>query len=96
MGPSAVLTIGAIQVLVAAQATYDWADEQFGCLHLDPLGVKFVVVKNPMNYQTAYADAVGMFVLDTPGATPCNLAGLPWRRIDRPLHPVDTDFEPDL
>jgi len=96
MGPSAVLRVGGVQVVVSTHSSYEYAEEQFEAAGIDPRACRFVVVKNPMNYQTAYADAVGMFVLDTPGATPCNLAGLPWRRIDRPLHPVDTDFEPDL
>ena len=45
MGPSAVLTIGAIQVLVATHGTYDWADEQFRSMDMHPPDAKFIVVK---------------------------------------------------
>jgi microcystin degradation protein MlrC len=40
MGPSVVLTIGAIQVLVASHATYDWMDEQYRSLQLNPRQVR--------------------------------------------------------
>jgi microcystin degradation protein MlrC len=52
MGPSAVLAIVSdhdgspsaynIQVLVMSQATYDWADEQYCSMGLDPARAKFV------------------------------------------------------
>ena len=47
---------------------------------IDVRAKKFVVVKNPMNYQQAYTGAAAMYVLDTPGPTTANFASLPWRR----------------
>ena len=32
-------------------ATYDWADEQYLMMGLDPAQAKFVGVKNPMNFR---------------------------------------------
>ena len=96
MGPSAVLTIGRIQVLINTHATYDWADEQFRSVDLDPLAAKFVVVKNPMNFRNVYADvAPDIFVLDTPGPTPVSIANVTFRKMKRPFFPVDEDI-PDL
>ena len=96
MGPSAVLTIGRIQVLINTHATYDWADEQFRSVDLDPLAAKFVVVKNPMNFRNVYADvAPDIFVLDTPGPTPASIANVTFRKMKRPFFPVDEDI-PDL
>ena len=64
MGPSAVLTIGAIQVLVATHGTYDWVDEQFRSMELHPPDAKFIVVKNPVNYCLAYGEiATAAFIL---------------------------------
>ena len=60
MGPSAVLEVpsrggvGTVRILLATHATYDWADEQFRSVDLDPAAAKFIVAKNPMNYHVAY------------------------------------------
>ena len=61
MGPTAVLEVptrggtGAVRILLATHATYDWADEQFRCVDLDPAAAKFIVAKNSMNYHLAYS-----------------------------------------
>ena len=93
MGPSAVLTIGAIQVLIATHGTYDWADEQFRSMDMHPPDAKFIVVKNPMNYRLAYGEiAKAAFILDTPGATPATCRHLPFKHLKRPYFPLDTEI----
>jgi microcystin degradation protein MlrC len=94
IGDAAVLSIGPIKILCASLSSYEYADEPFQALGIDARRVKFLVVKNPMNYQQAYAGAPGMFVLDTPGPTTCNLAAVAWRRMDRPCFPMEDGFEP--
>ena len=98
MGPTARLRIGNVQVLVATHATYDWADEQYRSVGMDPSRAKFVVVKNPMNYRVGYAGRfAAAFVLDTPGPTPASLRHVKFRRLQRPYFPVDehiADFQP--
>ncbi len=82
MGPSAVLRVGAIQVLVTTYATYDWADEQFRAVDLIPLDAKFIVVKNPMNYRPAYGgNAKAAYILDTPGPTPATFRHVRYKRL---------------
>ena len=88
-GPSAVLTVGAVEILVTSNACYEYADEAFVAAGIDPRSKAFVVVKNPMNYQQAYAGAAAMTILDTPGPTTPNLAALPFRAVGRPLFPLD-------
>ena len=93
MGLSAVLGIGAIRLLIMSHPTYDWADEQFRAVGLNPRFAKFVGVKNPMNYNFAYRDiAKGALVLDTPGPTPATSRNLPYKRMTRPFFPVDDDI----
>jgi microcystin degradation protein MlrC len=90
-GPSAVLRVGAVDVLVTSNACYEYGDEAFATAGIDARAQKFVVVKNPMNYQQTYAGAAAMFILDTPGPTTPNLAGLDFRAVERPLFPLDPD-----
>lgn len=95
MGPTAVLRIGSIEVMIASHATYDWNDEQFQSVDLDARRAKFVVVKNPMNYRMAYDYAQGVFILDTPGPTPATMKHAKFTRLSRPYFPADDDI-PDL
>ena len=90
MGASAVLEIGAVQVLVASHGTYDWLDEQYVSMGLDPAAAHFVVAKNPMNYRQTYgAVARAVFVLDTPGPTPASLRHVRFEKLKRPYFPLD-------
>lgn len=100
MGPSAVLEVGSIQILITTHATYDWSDEQFRSMELDTDGAKFIVVKNPMNFRVGYAGRYReFFILDTPGSTPGTLRNVRFKRLERPYFPADTDipdFEPTI
>ncbi len=90
MGLSAVLQIGPFQVLIMSRPTYDWADEQYRCAGMDVRQAKFVGVKNPMNYNMAYAGvAKASFIVDTPGPTPATTRHLPYQRMQRPFFPLD-------
>ncbi len=90
MGPTAVLQVGSVRVLIMSRATYDWADEQFRSVGLDPASAKFIVAKNPMNYRHAYSEiAKAFFVLDTPGPTPATLKHVEFKKLQRPYFPAD-------
>lgn len=93
MGPSAMLQIGQVQVLVASHPTYEWADEQFRSMKMNPSAAKFIVVKNPMNYRNTYLEtAKKAFILDTPGPTPAILDHVQFRRLKRPYFPADKEI----
>ena len=93
MGPAAVFAAGALKIVVATHATYDWADEQFRSMQLELRIAKFIVVKNPMNYRFGYAGiAKAAFILDTPGPTPASVRGLQYEHMQRPYFPVDTEI----
>jgi microcystin degradation protein MlrC len=90
MGLSAVVEAGRLSILVASVATYDWADEQYRCASLDTRGAKFVGVKNMMNFREGYADCMkGFFPLDVSGPTPPDMRMLSFKRVNRPIYPLD-------
>lgn len=92
MGPSAVLRIGGVRLLVMSLPTYDWADEQYRSAGLDAQSAKFVVAKNPMNYRVGYAGiAKAHLILDTPGPTPATLKHVKYRKLRRPYFPADPE-----
>jgi microcystin degradation protein MlrC len=97
MGPSAVVAIDAIRLLVMSVATYDWGDDQYRAAGLDPGVFKFVVVKNMMNFRFGYRETMeAHYVLDLPGPTTQDMRSLPFERIRRPVFPLDRDFEPEI
>ena len=93
MGPSAVLEVGSLRILITTHGTYEWADEQFQAMGLEAGEAKFVVAKNPMNYRMSYAGlSKGAFILDTPGPTPPTLRHVGFRNLKRPFYPADRDI----
>ena len=90
MGPSAVLEIGPLRLLVMSRSTYDWADEQYRSMGLDAATAKWVEAKNMMNFRKAYGGILrGAFVLDSPGPTPPDMRTLAFVRARRPWFPLD-------
>ena len=100
MGRSVALQTGSLQLLVMSRPTYDWADEQYRSLDLDPRQAKFVCVKNMMNFRVGYGDIMKAFlVVAVPGPTPADMSMLPFRRIRRPVYPLDAmpeTIEPEI
>ena len=93
MGLSAVLHAGAMEILITSRPTYDWADEQYRAAGMDVRRAEFVGVKNPMNHRLAYGEvAKATFIVDTPGPTAASLRRLPYKRVHRPLFPLDEDI----
>lgn len=94
MGPSAVLTIGTVRVLITTHATYDWCDERFRAMQFDPTKAKFIVAKNLMNSRLAYGDfAKAIYILDTSGPTPVTMRNVQFKRLKRPYFPLDETIE---
>ena len=90
MGPSAKLKVGAVEVLIATHATYDWADEQYRSMDMDAHTAKFITVKNPMNYRVGYAGLFKKeFLLDSAGPTTAILENVEFKSLRRPYYPKD-------
>ena len=97
MGPSAVLALGHVEVLVASHPTYEWDDEQFAAMQMDAAKARFIVAKNPMNYRMAYGEfAKANYVLDTPGPTPATVRHFPFVNRQRPFFPLDYGAEGEI
>ncbi len=92
MGPAAVIQVGSLQLCVATHATYEWCGEQMKSLGVETKDARFVVAKNPMNYNMAFPNAQAIYVLDTPGPTPATLRHAPFSQLQRPYFPLDNDI----
>jgi len=92
MGTAVVFEAGMVRILIAEHPTMTVDPELFRSHGLDPLDMKIVVVKSPNGFRAAYEPiAKKIFVVDTPGVSSANFAAMPFRRINRPIYPLDRD-----
>jgi microcystin degradation protein MlrC len=97
MGRAVVLEVGQVRILIAERPAMTVDPELFRSHGIEPLYMKIVVVKSPNGFRAAYEPfAKAVFLVDTPGVSTANLASLPWKRLARPIYPLDpgTRFEP--
>jgi microcystin degradation protein MlrC len=94
MGKTVVLEIGAVRVLIAERPAMTVDPELFRSHGIEPLYCKIVVVKSPNGFRAAYEPIAKRIILvDTPGVSTARLETLPFRRINRPIYPLDRDIQ---
>jgi microcystin degradation protein MlrC len=92
MGRAVVLEVGLVQILMAERSSMTVDPELFRSHGIEPLYCKIVVVKSPNGFRAAYEPiAKAMFIVDTPGVSTANLRTLPFRRVPRPIYPLDPE-----
>jgi len=90
MGRTTVLDVGAISLLVSENAVPVVNPELYRSQGVEPMEKKIVIVKSPTNFRAEYATlAVKMILVDTPGVSSPNLRNVPYRRVSRPIYPLD-------
>ncbi len=90
-GKTVVLTIDGVDVIVTAQRHSYEEPAQFRALGIDPLAYKIVVPKR--GYLTSPLEAISprSILAISPGVTNCDVAQLEYRRVNRPMYPLDPD-----
>jgi microcystin degradation protein MlrC len=92
MGRSVVLKTRQIHVLIAERSVLTVDPELFRSHGIEPRHMKIVVVKSPNGFRAEYEPmAKAIFIVDTPGASTANLLSVPYRRVPRPIYPLDAD-----
>ncbi|MEF3305950.1 M81 family metallopeptidase [Paenibacillus sp. GYB003] len=92
MGRCAVVRIGAVSLLLMERPTFTGDPAMYRSVGLEPADADLVLVKSAAQFRAEYEKLTDrIYILDTPGASTANLAGLPFKRIPRPMYPFD-DF----
>jgi len=90
MGPSAVIAIGAIRLLLRSVPSMEWDTAMYHSQGLDPRQAALVFVKSPSHFRVAFGPlARRILVADTPGPTAANMRRIPFTKVTRPLFPLD-------
>ena len=90
MGPSAVVRVQGIRILLTSHKTPPFDLGQWRSQGIDPEALSVIAVKAAVAHRRAYNPiASASYTVDTPGPCSENLLRLPYRRIRRPIYPLD-------
>lgn len=96
MGPCAVVRSSGVTILLTSRKTPPFDLGQLRSQGLEPKAFAVIGVKAAVAHRRAYDPIAGAsFQVDTPGPCTSNLAALPWRRLRRPVFPLDPVVSPE-
>jgi microcystin degradation protein MlrC len=68
----------------------EWDRAMYLSQGLDPAAARLVFVKSPSHFRESFGPLAARILLaDTPGPTRADIGQLPYRRVTRPLSPLD-------
>jgi microcystin degradation protein MlrC len=95
-GLTAVVAVGSLRIAVRSLPSYEWDTGIYTAFGLRLEEASLVFVKSPSHFRVAFAPhAERVLLADTPGPTCPNMRRLQFRRVTRPLFPLDEDAPPN-
>jgi microcystin degradation protein MlrC len=95
MGRTAVVVSNGIEIVLMERKALPFDAEQLRSLGIEPARKKIIVVKSAIAWKAAYADvAQKVIYVDTPGLCSSNLFAFPYKKVPRPIYPLDPMAEP--
>ena len=93
-GPSAVLRVDGIEILIVTIANQMLDLQQFKSFGIDPENKSVVALKSMQHFRAAFEPIAGRVIVCDSGAL-CTLRyeRLPYRNVRRPIFPLDQDIE---
>lgn len=98
LGPTAVLDVNDVKVILISYRWQTLDPEMIRFVGINPLLEKILVVKSTIHYRAAFEPiAKEIIEVDAPGLSSSNLSRFEYRRIRRPIFPLDPDlvYEPE-
>ena len=93
-GPTAVLRVGDIDILITSNPQQMLDLQQFRTFGIDPAAKRVVALKSMQHFRAAFEPIAGKVIVCDSGAlcTP-DLTKLPYKRVRRPIFPLDRDVQ---
>lgn len=93
MGACAVVRVGGVTILLTSRKTPPFDLGQLRSQGIEPTSLSIIGVKAAVAHRRAYDPiAAASYWVRTPGPCSSDLRGLPYRRIRRPIFPLDEDL----
>jgi len=90
LGRTAVLVVGGVEVVVTERRLQPLDAELLRSVGIEPTRRRLVALKSAVHFRSTYQDlAARIFDLDTPGVHRPDFAAYEYRRLRRPLYPLD-------
>ena len=90
MGRTAVVCCNGVTLVLTEQKMPPWNLQQLRSVGIEPTTVKIMVAKGAVAHRAAWGPIAAREIeVDTPGLTTVDLRRLPYRRVRRPLFPLD-------
>jgi microcystin degradation protein MlrC len=92
LGPTAVLEVDGVKVILISLRWQTLDPEMLRFVGIEPTEEKIVVVKSTIHYRAAFEPIAREIVeVDAPGLSSSNLTRFAFKRIRRPIFPLDAD-----
>ncbi len=92
LGPTAVLDVDGVKVILMSLRWQTLDPEMLRFVGIEPTEEKIVVVKSTIHYRAAFEPIAHEIVeVDAPGLSSSNLARFAFKRIRRPIFPLDPE-----
>lgn len=89
-GWAALLEVDGVSLVVRERRVMPFDQEELRVLGIDPREARIIIVKSAIAWRAAYGDlARAAIEVDTPGVCTADLTTLPYRRVRRPVVPLD-------
>ena len=88
-GPTVVLTVDGVDVILTAERQSYVEPAQFHSLGIEPLAYKIVVPKRGYLTTPLHVISPRSILAISPGVTNCDVRQLAYRRVQRPMYPLD-------
>ena len=90
LGPTAQLVVGNVDVIIGSRRTQTLDPGPFLLHGIDVTTYRIVAFKSQQHFRGGFTGIAGTIIrCDTPGLTTVNLEHLPYKRIPRPIWPLD-------
>lgn len=90
MGDTAVLEVGPVTLLISwARGVAGNHPGVYRAFGVEPTEYQMAVLKTASNFQWFRPLSSAIIRVDTPGPTQSDIRGLPWKRVPRPIYPLD-------
>ncbi len=94
LGPSALLQIEGVAVLVTSRAESPIDLNVFRFVGIDPAALKVIALKGKGHFRAAFEPIASRVILvEGPGITGADLSRLPFQHLSRPIWPLDPEAE---
>ena len=92
MGRTVVFSVNGIDVILTEMSQQAMDLELYRSLGLDPTSYKIMLVKSCVHYRAAHEPIAKRIIeLDLPGWHGTRMAAFPWKKLKRPVFPIDVE-----